>query len=489
MQNITNIFKKTALAIIAAVISTGCISEKYEVSGLQNVLIEVKVSASQMTKATEKATDAEKVINSIRIYAFYNGRLSGHYYGEGVSDESIFMDLEIPSGNPSVDFYVIANEANMKNGNTSVAISDRLKPVELENITFASFDENAPLPMYCKITKNINVPETIKSSVNDAEGHQGHFILPDKVDFVLERPLAKIAFYAATKSESVTPIIEEVSVFAKGTRKYMYLFKQQQATLLNIPVGDQNKILHNTPLTVSNVVTDESRNDVNAYKAVSESSYLSEIPFGSANWNEQNSYNSVVLHVRYRLQAGGDILDNYIHMPSIERNHFYKVLCVISPEGGMTVDYIVSDWEKTDDWNLEYEYPTYEVETPSVKTQATMYYDNGGEEGAFCLDFKMTAPVSQKWTPTIQADAADYVVRVYKGSELVGTPVEVSDDLYTIKVVPLKSDNIGKEVKFIITSNPIWSLHSELLLINEGLMWTGNGASSDLIVIKQVDKN
>lgn len=494
MQNTNNIIIKAALAVFAAFLATGCIFEKMAMpEDLQSVLIQVNVSSGDMkTKAdptTEEATATEAAINTIRIYAFHNGRLSGHYYGENVSDESILMDLEIPAGTPSVDFYVIANEANMRNGNSAVAISNRLTAAELENLTFTSFDEDAPLPMYCKEEKTINVPEIINSTVNEEDGHQGHLILPDKVTFMLERPMAKIAFYAASKSGSVTPIIEEVSVYAKGTREYMYLFEQQQSTLLNIPVGDENKILHNSPLTVDKVLTDGNRDNVNAYTEVSKSSYLSEIPFGSDKWDEHNSYNSVVLHVRYRLKEGGEISDNYIYMPPIIRNHFYKVLCLISPEGGITVDYLVSDWEKVDEWNLNYEYPTYEVETPSSETQATMYYDNGTENGAFCLDFKMTAPASQKWTPTIQADAADYAVKVYKGSQLVETPVEVSDDLYTIKVVPLKSENIGKEVKFIITYNPIWSLHSELLLINEGVMWTGTGASSDLIVIKQVDKN
>ena len=65
MQNITNIFKKTALAIIAAVISTGCISEKYEVSGLQNVMVQINVSTDvEMTKATEAPTADEMKINT-----------------------------------------------------------------------------------------------------------------------------------------------------------------------------------------------------------------------------------------------------------------------------------------------------------------------------------------------------------------------------------------------------------------------------------------
>ena len=76
MQNITNIFKKTALVIIAAVLSTGCIFEKYEVSGLQNVMIMLNVSTEgEITKATEAPTSDEMKINTLSIYAFHENRL------------------------------------------------------------------------------------------------------------------------------------------------------------------------------------------------------------------------------------------------------------------------------------------------------------------------------------------------------------------------------------------------------------------------------
>ena len=491
MQKINNIFFKAALAVILTVLATGCIFEKMDApKNLQNVLIEVNVSAGQMTKATEAATELEKTINSLRIYAFHNGRLAGHYYRLGTSADPIYMDLELPDGTPSVDFYVVANEVNMQNGTSYVVLTDKMTAAEIEKLSFTTFSTGAGLPMYCKATRTLTVPElTGSSTVNTAEGHQDHFLLPDKVTFSLSRPIAKIAFFAGSKSESAAPIIEEVAVYAKGTRQFMYLFEQPAASLEEIPVGTENKILFAGKKVVDKTVTEENRSVVNAYTSISDPAYLSEIPHGSDNWDEQNSFNSVVLHVKYRVKEGADLLDGYVHMPAIIRNHFYKVLCLISPEGGLMVDYMVSDWEKVDDWNLSYEYPTYEVSTPSVKKAATMYYDAGGDGGAFSLNFRMTAPSGQKWTPTIQADAADYVVRVYNGSTEIPAPVEASPNTYTIKVIPLKPENIGVEVKFIITYTPTWAMHSELLLINEGVMWTGTGATDDLIVIRQVDKN
>ena len=65
MQNLINIMKNTALAIIVAVFATGCISEKYEVSDLQNVMIQLNVSsADEMTKATETPVASEQTINT-----------------------------------------------------------------------------------------------------------------------------------------------------------------------------------------------------------------------------------------------------------------------------------------------------------------------------------------------------------------------------------------------------------------------------------------
>ena len=105
MQKINNIFKKIALAIIAAVLFTGCIFEKYEVSGLQNVMIMLEVATDGVvTKATEAPTSDEMKINTLRIYAFQGNRLCGHYYLGTAYDGPILMDLELPEGEGNVDF-------------------------------------------------------------------------------------------------------------------------------------------------------------------------------------------------------------------------------------------------------------------------------------------------------------------------------------------------------------------------------------------------
>ena len=79
MQKTNNIFKQITLMVIAAVLSTGCIFEEYEMSGLQNVMIKIDVSTDdRMTKAEEAPTSDEMKINTLRIYAFQGNRLCGH---------------------------------------------------------------------------------------------------------------------------------------------------------------------------------------------------------------------------------------------------------------------------------------------------------------------------------------------------------------------------------------------------------------------------
>ena len=99
--------------LLVWVMATGCLfNEKDNSNSLQSVFIQVDVAADQITKSALAVVEsAEKAINSIRIYAFYNGQLSGHFLRETQSDDPIIMDLMLPyTGTHNVDFYVIANE-------------------------------------------------------------------------------------------------------------------------------------------------------------------------------------------------------------------------------------------------------------------------------------------------------------------------------------------------------------------------------------------
>jgi hypothetical protein len=121
----------------------------------------------------------------------------------------------------------------------------------------------------------------------------------------------------------------------------------------------------------------------------------------------------------------------------------------------------------------------------------------------------MSYPIGGIWMPSISgASNDDFEVRLYeRGSltELTDHYVAVTDSSkdkwYTIKVVPLKSSNIGSKVKLSISYTPVYigADYSYLLQINGGeeneLAWAEKDpqsgdefeASTVDIVITQVD--
>ena len=132
MRRSTDIIRNTALFFLAVMLQVSCLMEKEGPSaGRQNVMIEVSVSVGEeITKADpEDATAEEKVVNRLRVYAFYGDRLAGYAErGSTALGDPFYMDLELPeSGVHGVDFYVIANEDEMAYENGTV----QLKAVRL----------------------------------------------------------------------------------------------------------------------------------------------------------------------------------------------------------------------------------------------------------------------------------------------------------------------------------------------------------------------
>ena len=96
MLNINKIMKNTVLFFLAAMLPSGCMLEKDGPSAqMQGVMIQVEVAAEGMTKADyEDPTASEKVINSLRIYAFQGERLIGYTQRQTTSlNDPFFMDI------------------------------------------------------------------------------------------------------------------------------------------------------------------------------------------------------------------------------------------------------------------------------------------------------------------------------------------------------------------------------------------------------------
>ena len=114
MRNFNDIIYRTALFLLVAAVSLGCISEKEgPMQGQQSVMVELNVSVGTMTKSA--LTAQEETVNSLRVYAFHGERLAG-YVGwlDSMPTDKMYMDLTLPeSGTADLTFYAIANEAQM----------------------------------------------------------------------------------------------------------------------------------------------------------------------------------------------------------------------------------------------------------------------------------------------------------------------------------------------------------------------------------------
>ena len=479
MHNIKNIFRYLSVALSMAVLATGCISEKEAAPGLQSVMVQVNVAVGQMTKAeTESPSDVEKAINSIRIFAFQNNRLAGHYFRNEASDSPILMDLQVPvSGSAVVDFYAVANEGAMRLTSSSQAVSENMTKDQLEAMTFDAVHNMVQygLPMYArKLNHSISFKE-VSTETMTVPGHSGHIRLVDEVELSLTRPLAKISMYAAKKEESGTLVISNVSMLAGGTRQYAYLFDQSDASKIEsiAPRANDRSLFAGSLEVQKFFMSDADKENSARYETVFSDAYLPEVPFDGGNPK------SVILNVAYSGGYGSVAVTGLVNMPEIERNVHYKVYCSFASNGQMSVDFIVADWEDAQMWDggLVFDYPTHSYLMPDASSTqhsaqpAEMSYVEGEDSGAFIGYFQMAYPANQTWTPTIFEGIANSCrVEVWNsdGTQKIENSSEwiSGNKWYMIKVIPEEAGTAGGKLKFAITYRPIWSDQAEFLMIN-----------------------
>ena len=486
MQKIYDIMTKAVLAVFSMLVAVSCLLEKEQMPDpLQSVMVQLNVTASQMTKAvTEDVTEAEGKINTLRIFAFDGNRLAGQFFQAQASADPIFMDLLIPAtGSVNLDFYVIANEQAMRPRTGSPAVSASMTRGQLAEITFDAVHNIATygLPMSAVVNKTIDAA-SVTSVLNTAAGHQEHMILTDKVEVHLSKPLAKISLYAAKKEQSSTLIINDVTMLAGGTRQYAYLYKQTDASKVEaIPSRANDRNLFSGSLAVQSFFTSPAdKEDETRYEQVFSDAYLPEVPFDGGDLR------SVVLNIAHSGGYGSSTSNSLVEMPKIERDVHYKLYCSFSANGKITVDFVVADWEDATMWpgGLTFDHPTHSFLLPSAssthhsETPAQMSYVEGNESGAFVGFFQMPYPANQRWTPTIFDGIADdcrvEVWTVDGKDQLTDSQLWISgDQWYMIKVVPESAAAAGGKVKLAITYKPIWSDQAEFLMIN--------GSQSDLV--------
>ena len=497
MQKINNIILNAAIFLAAVMMSAGCLEKEDVATGMQSVMIELSVSAEGMTKATPTAS--EEVINSLRIYAFCGDRLAGYASRSTVAQgEPFYMDLELPAtGTHDVEFYVIANEAQMAYQNGTLSLSENMTRGELESIKFTGLTSGDALPMYCIQNEEINVSE-ITAAVNTEAGHEGHFILTKKVKLDLTRSLAKISLYAAKiQGTASTPQIVSAKLLAAGTRTYSYLFPQLPETLNEITSRPNDRTILASAVNV-NAAVEKGTKDASKYDLVLADAYLPEVTYGSSDCTESSGYErEVVLRIEYSLSDGGEIRTGFVYMPQIKRNTHYKVCVLISSEGQLIINYEVLQWEDNVISDIHFDYPTHSYLRESIPTtesevalkpsqQAQM-----SEAKPFEGYFQMTYPSNDAWTPTLMGpQAGNCTVTVYDVSTLTPTkidedqwPIAASDKWYKIVVTPdpVKVD-VGDEVKLAVTYKAAGFETIEYMLINgsyQEYYWPYSGGSQE----------
>lgn len=512
MQRLNNIFSNTIALVAVALMSVGCLLEKEDAtSQMQEVMIELSVSAGEMTKASV-ATE-ESAVSSLRIYAFYGSRLAGYAFRGALAEgEPFYMDLKLPeTGTHNVDFYLIANEKEMEFESSPVTLSENMTRSQLEGIKFTRLSSKSVIPMYCKQTEPINVDQ-LKSEMNTESGHEGHYFLAQKINFNLTRSLAKLSLYAAkAQGADYTPKILSATLLAPGTRLYSYLFPQTDEVLDAVQSRVNDVVLLDSPVSISNAVEKGSSAamDASSYNLLAEA-YTAEVTCGSSDWSVSSGNPSeVVVHVEYALaENNGKIENGFIYMPRITRNTHYKVCILINAEGKISINYEVAPWDDNVMEPIFFDYPTHSYLHESIsdavserlidpKSEAVM-----SETKPFVGYFQMTYPENDSWTPTLMgAHAGNCDVTVY---EIEGIeekklteedwPIPASEHWYKIEVKPdpSKIDN-GEEVKLAVTYKATGFETIEYLLINgsyKEYYWPYSGTSqqdANYVIITMVN--
>lgn len=476
MRKINNIIFNIGLCLMAAAVSVSCLMEKDGPSvKLQSVMMELNVSVGAMVKAS--LTPSEEQIGSLRVYAFHSGRLAGYAgWTEEMPADKLYMDLVLPeSGIADLTFYAIANEGQMSYENGVLQLSENMTEAQLEVIRYTGLESDACLPMYYKGTHSINA-----GSVTTAyEGHDGHYVLTDKVNIRLERSLAKISVYAAAASQGVDLKMNTIRLLAGGTRIYSHLFPQGPETLKAIGSRAEARLLHSSEVMVSKVVLSgtPAADLPENYDEIMTGQYLPEVPYkaeaGTANEK------AAVLYVEYHF--GAQLQHGFVYLPEIVRNTHYKVCIIVKAEGQILVNIDVAPWIDAEDTQRDIDYPTHSYIMNQVPVEGQPYPEapasqaTMSEGSAFTGYFQMTYPAAEKWTPTLNGNyvpSCDVEVYEYKPSgdykpeDKLPFPISASDKWYTIKVVPHEDMPVSETVELAISYTGGGFTEAEFLLIN-----------------------
>ena len=362
MKKAFYILTNVTLAVLVCVMATGCVFSKMDkATNLQRVLIQINVSADEMTKSVAAVSEQEEeYLNTLRIYAFNsNGQNIGHYWRGTPSTQPIIMDLLLPyDGVHNVDFYVIANEDAIVGASGSPALVEDATHNQLKAICMSGVDspqENG-LPLYYYGTAAINVDNIRTETI---QWHQEHYWLKQQLDVKLVRPVSKLAVYMAETEQGSavyktdSPKLTVTSVEVSNASSKGYLFDTYDAT------GETaDDFVSDTDHAITSVIGEQNGQAIensDNYTQILSPFYFFENTNGGESWSSgyvdqqtnlaQIADGAMMLKIGYSFDSGATSSYAYVKMPQIKKNVFYKVMCRFSPVGGhQEVIITINDW-------------------------------------------------------------------------------------------------------------------------------------------------
>lgn len=500
------------LAVSLALLPFSCAREQLPPSVYGNATVLMNVETRAVDDADGTPGPSEAAVNTLRVYAFVGNELAGHaYFGSGNSTGQHFMDLKFFTSTQTVDFYAIANEEAMRNPGTEISLDESTSREYLDRLTFTVLNTDAGLPMYCRLSETLSFDD-VRQDPNTAGGHVGHGILNRTVAFDLVRPFGKLGVFAA-KAGGETGILQVtgLTMLSQGTRMFNYLMPQDREVLEQIPSSgaDIELVAAGGAVSAELPGNGDSQDPGNYSAVLAEPFYPFENPYGSTAWNV-GAEKGNVLRIDYTFD--NDPRVGFVHLPPVERNKYYTVCCLMHNEGGLSVEYVVADWDDEDYGDIVFDHPSFQMPSPADGTQPgpdgkypqpTVWYNGDAEssEGRYAFYFNIYGPEGQTWTPTLlDATQDDFDVLVYKyvnGSQqgelvlLEDASSYVAPGEYQIVVRALKSGNVGRTVKLGVSYAPTYDPGgSALMLINgspDALKWEGS-TEPEAIVILQTER-
>lgn len=493
------------------------------------VQVSIKLPSTSVAKAsTDEGTPEESAINSLRVYAFSDGKRVGYRYQTSSIKTNFLMNLSVDivedqTAMRTINFYIIANENAMVMEQDMPQINADLTEEQLKGLRFIAIAPNEGLPMCCMESRQVNVLEygDMSSLSSDiTAGYENSFLIKQKQTFSLVRSVGKITV-SVKKSKPTVPdvYIKSITMLARGTRHYNYLMPQSEDFLKTLAprINDRPILPEGTTYTVTS----------SDYEQVA-SAYCSENPYGSPAWNIPNSDNSVVLRAEYSIGEGAEIRNSYMYLPKVERNQWININCIARSEGSLSVEYKVKDWElaSDDDQYIVFDYPTHTYILPSLPVEGEPVPDFTDTHGKaiepvmspakpFVGYFQILHPAGQRWHPTFvriqdggDAIASDFTTSVYEvASDGTETFVAENDGYglntgtntyFKICITPEDQGTVGAKLYLGITTMLQGFGYTEYLLINGSqseLYWPSDGVEHsggtdpNVLIITQIEEN